>query len=82
VATITVAAPSQKMDRGDAMQLVATALDSKSNVVPGQSFVWSSSSTSTATVSGSGLVTARRSGSVTITAQASGKGGSLQIDVK
>jgi uncharacterized protein YjdB len=67
------------------MQLSATATDGRGNVIPNQSFFWSSSNTNTATVSGSGVVTARRSGKVTITAQTSqngGKSGSVRIEVK
>lgn len=85
VANVTVAAPSKNVKAGSAMQLSATATDSKGNVIPHQSFVWSTSNTNTATVSASGLVTGKRSGSVTVTARTSptgGKSGSVQIDVK
>jgi uncharacterized protein YjdB len=85
VATVKVSAPSDKVKPGSTMQLAATALDSKGDVVPHQSFYWSSSNTNTATVSASGVVTAKRSGKVTITAQTSptgGKSGSLQLEVK
>ena len=85
VATVTVSAPSKKVKTGDTMQLTATALDSKGNPVPHQSFVWSSSNTDKATVSGSGVVTGKRQGDVTITAQTStagGKSGSVTIEVK
>jgi pullulanase len=85
VATVVVTAPSKKVKPGATMQLAATALDSKGNPVPHQSFYWSSSNTTTATVSPSGVVTGKRPGTVTITAQTSvtgGTSGSLQIDVK
>ena len=67
------------------MQLTATALDSEGNAVPNQSFFWSSSTPTTATVDSSGLVTALRTGSVTITAYTTlvvGKSGSFAITVK
>ena len=84
VATVTITAPSKKMKAGSTMQIVATALDAKGNAVPHQSFVWSSSNTSTASVSASGVVSAQRQGDVTITAQTSagGKSASLKIEVK
>jgi len=84
VATVRVTAPSKKVERGSTMQLTATAMDSNGNVVPHQSFSWSSSKPNVATVSESGLVTGKRSGDVTITAQTStgGKSGSLEIEVK
>jgi len=82
VATVTVSAPSSTVKVGSNLQLSATATDSKGNQVPGQSYVWSSSNTATATVSASGVVTGRRKGSVTISATASGgKSGSLLINV-
>ena len=83
--SVTVTAPSKKLKPGSTMQLSATATDGRGNLIPNQSFFWSSSNTNTATVSGSGVVTARRSGKVTITAQTSqngGKSGSVRIEVK
>jgi len=85
VATVTITAPSTKLEEGSTMQLTATAKDNQGNSVPGQNFVWSSSNTDKATVSASGVVTGKRPGSVTITAQASsagGKSGSLKIEVR
>jgi pullulanase len=85
VASVVVTAPSKKVKPGATMQLAATALDSKGNPVPHQSFYWSSSNTNIATVSAGGVVTGKRPGTVTITAQTSvtgGTSGSLQIDVK
>lgn len=85
VASVKVTAPSDKLRPGSTMQLTATALDSKGNPVSSQSFLWSSSNPSTATVSASGLVTGKKSGKVTITAQTAatgGKSGSLEIEVR
>ncbi len=50
--SVTVTAPSKKLKPGSTMQLSATATDSKGNVIPNQSFFWSSSNTNAATVSG------------------------------
>ncbi|MBW8768614.1 MAG: Ig-like domain-containing protein [Gemmatimonadetes bacterium] len=85
VASVRVSAPSKKVKVGNTMQLTATAIDSRGNTVPNQSFTWSSSNTNVATVSASGVASGKRKGSVTITAQTSqsgGKSGSVQIDVK
>lgn len=85
VATVFVAAPSRKLKTGDTMQLTATASDDKGNVVRQDTFYWSSSNTDKATVSASGVVSAKKQGDVTITARTSptgGKSGSLTIEVK
>jgi len=85
VATVTVTAPSTNLKVGNTMQLTATAKDSKGNTVPIQSFIWSSSNNTIATVSASGVVTAKKSGNVTITASTAligGKSGSVTINVK
>jgi uncharacterized protein YjdB len=85
VATVTVTAPSRNLKPGNTMQLTAAALDNKGNTIPNQSFIWFSSNTGVATVSATGVVTAKKSGNVTITATTSllgGKSGSVQINVK
>jgi uncharacterized protein YjdB len=85
VATVTVTAPPpRKVKRGETIQLVAKATDTKGNAMANQSFVWSSSNTNTATVSETGLVTGKNKGDVTITARISGgtKSGSAEIEVK
>ena len=85
VATVTVTAPSTELEAGSTMTLTATAKDENGNPVPQPSFIWSSSNTDKATVSASGVVTAKEPGSVTITAQTSsvgGKSGSVRIQIK
>jgi uncharacterized protein YjdB len=85
VATVIVTAPSKNLKPGSTMQLTAAALDNKGNTIPNQSFLWFSSNTGVATVSGSGVVTGKRNGNVTITATTSligGKSGTVQINVK
>ena len=85
VATVTVTAPASNLKVGNTMQLTATAKDSKGNTVPIQSFIWSSSNNTIATVSTSGVVTGKKSGNVTITASTAligGKSGSVTINVK
>ena len=85
VASVTVTAPSTNLKVGNTMQLTATAKDSKGNTVPIQSFIWSSSNNTIATVSTSGVMTGKKSGNVTITASTAligGKSGSVTINVK
>jgi len=85
VASVDVTGPSKNLDRGSTMQLTAAALDSEGNVVPNQSFFWSSSNPIVASVSSDGLVTGNRNGSVTITAYTilvAGVSGSYSINVK
>ena len=57
---------------GETAQLSASARNASGNPVNGTSFQWSSSSTTVATVSGTGLVTAVGNGTAIITAAAAG----------
>ena len=85
VASVNVTGPSRNMKPLTTMQLTATALDNQGNVVPNQSFFWSSANPTVATVDSNGLVTAIRNGSVNITAFATltaGKSGTFAINVK
>jgi alpha-tubulin suppressor-like RCC1 family protein len=63
------------------MQFTAVATDSAANVLTGRVIAWTTSDTSTATVSPTGLVGGVRKGSVTITASSEGIQGSVQIAV-
>ena len=67
---------------GETVQLSASASDASGNTISGETFTWSSSSTSVATVSSSGLVTAVANGSATITATADGINGTATITVQ
>jgi uncharacterized protein YjdB len=83
-ATVTVTAPSPTLGLRATMQLTAVAMDNQGNVVPNQKFYWTSSNTTVASVSTSGLVTGKQAGIVTITASTSLAGtirGTVQIDV-
>ena len=72
VNTITVSPPSGSVQAGNTMQLAAQASDVAGNSVTGVSFTWTSSSTSIATTSSSGLVTGVAAGSANVTAAAAG----------
>jgi trimeric autotransporter adhesin len=85
VTSVNVSGPSNNLKPGSTMQLTADALDTQRNVVPNQSFFWSSSNPIVATVSSSGLVSGERRGNVTITAFTTligGLSGFFAIDVK
>lgn len=81
VATIEVSAPIDSvMAVGRTTQLSAAAADASGSPVS-VSFTWSSTVTSVASVSGSGLVTAAGEGSASVEAQADGVVGSWPVRV-
>lgn len=61
------------------MQLNVTLKDASGNVLTGRTVGWTSSKTTVATVSPTGLVTALAAGTVTITATSEGQSGSLPL---
>jgi len=79
IASVTVSPAAASLFVGQTVQLAATPKDSAGNPLTGQTIVWSSSDTTIAKVSGSGLVTARGAGSATITAASGGKSGTSTI---
>src|SRR5687768_16855801 len=68
VATVDVSTPSGDIVVGQTSQLSATARDGSGNALSNRTVTWSSSSTTTATVSSSGLVTGVAPGTATISA--------------
>jgi len=80
VATVSVSLSSTLQVKQTA-QATATLKDASGNVLSGQTVAWTSSNTSVATVSASGLVTAGAAGSATITATSGGKTGSAALTV-
>src|SRR5207302_1936985 len=81
IASVTVSPAAASLFVGQTVQLAATPKDSAGNPLTGQTIVWSSSDSTVATVSGSGLVTGVSIGSATITAATGGKSGSSAITV-
>ena len=61
--------PTATVQSGATLQLTATVLDQNGDAMTGQTVQWSSSNTSRATVTQSGLVTGLQAGVVTINAQ-------------
>ena len=74
-------ATTQLTALGATVQLSAEVRDQNGQVMAGAAVTWSSSTTSIATVSGSGLVTAAGNGTVTIAASAGGASGTAEITV-
>jgi uncharacterized protein YjdB len=81
VASVTVTPPSASVQAGQTAQLTATLKDANGNILTGRTVTWSSSNTTVATVSSSGLVTTKVAGSATITATSEGKSGTSAITV-
>jgi uncharacterized protein YjdB len=81
VATVAVNPASTSRFVGQTAQLAVATKDSAGNVLTGRTVTWASSSTTVATVSAGGLVTARAAGSATITATSEGKSGTAAVSV-
>ena len=80
VATVTVTAtvPSPFFV-GATVQASAVSKDGGNNTLTGFTVTWTSSDTTVATVSATGLITAKKAGSAVITATAGGKSGTLTV---
>jgi len=82
VASITVTPATATLAIGATQQLTATLKDSVGGILTGRTVAWSSSDTTKATVSNTGLLTARATGSVTITVASEGKSATSVITVQ
>src|SRR5436853_6412711 len=81
VASVDVTPPSASVEAGQTVQLTATPKDAGGTPLSGRTVTWSSSNTSVAAVSSSGLVSGVTPGSATITATSEGKSGTSTITV-
>src|SRR6058998_2908299 len=81
VATVEVTPPSASVQAGQTVQLTATPKDANGAPLSGRTVTWSSSNTSVAAVSNSGLVSGVTPGSATITATSEGKSGTSSVTV-
>jgi len=81
VAAVSVAPTSPSLQVGQTVQLTATPRDASGNALGGRAVTWTSSNTSVATVSGSGLVSGGAAGTATIMATSEGKSGSATVTV-
>lgn len=83
VASIELSASTTSLTAGQQLQVTAITRDAQGNVLTGRDLTWSSSNTSVATVSTSGVVTAKSSGNATISAvSGSGAVGTLGVTVQ
>ncbi|WP_375767033.1 Ig-like domain-containing protein [Archangium gephyra] len=83
VAHVAIAAPAtRQLERGQALQLNASALDADGQALTGRAFQWNSSNAAVAEVdAASGRVTGRGRGTVTITASSEGQSASTDFTV-
>jgi uncharacterized protein YjdB len=81
VATVRVSPSTASLTPGQYTPLTAVPLDSAGNQLTGQTVTWSSSNTSIATVSSSGIVTAVAVGAAVITATSGGISGTAHVTV-
>ena len=82
VASVTVAPATGTVQAGSTLPLTATTLDAGGNVLTGRTVTWTSSGTTLATVSATGVVTGvAPGGPVTITATSEGQSGTAAITV-
>src|SRR6266850_6682528 len=81
VASVSVALAASSRNPGQTTQATATTRDANNNVLTGRSISWSTSNSSIATVSGSGLVTAVAVGTAQIAATSEGQTGSATLTV-
>lgn len=81
IATLTVSPQQATLTVGETTSLIAVAKDANGNTLTGRPVTWSTSSSSVATVSGTGVVTGVAAGTATITATSEGKTGTSAITV-
>jgi len=81
VARVEITAPSPTMEIGQNMQTTVRYFDASSSQLAGRTLAYSTSNSSIATISASGLVTAAGPGSVTIIATVDGVQGNLLLNV-
>lgn len=82
VATVTVTMASNVIEVGQSRQATATLRAANGTVLTGRTVTWQSSDPSKATVSSTGVVTAKKKGAVTITATSEGRSGSFVLQVR
>ena len=81
VARVEITSPSNRLEVGQNMQVTVRYFDASSSQLTGRTISYSTSSSSLATVSQTGLVTATAAGSVSVIATVDGIQGNLPITV-
>ncbi len=82
VASITVSPSLAPLTLGDTLRFSAVAYDANGNLVTTAALTWKSTDSTVATVSDSGLVTAKDTGSTTVTATSGAISGTATVTVK
>jgi carboxypeptidase family protein/Big-like domain-containing protein len=82
VASVTIAPANPTLVPLQTTQLSATLKDAAGATLSGRSITWSSSATTVASVSGTGLVTAVLAGTTTVTASSEGRNASVTVTVR
>ena len=82
VTTVEVTPSTATLVVGVTQQLTAVTKDATGAVLSGRTVTWTTSDSTKATVSSTGLVTARAAGSATITASSEGKIGNTSVEVR
>ena len=82
VASVEVSGPSTSLDAfGETAQYAAVAKDAQGAVIPGKTFVWSSSNPTVAKIESDGRATSAGNGTTTIRAQTGGVSGTTELTV-
>src|SRR5438876_631796 len=81
VASVTISPATGSIRVGQTLQLTATPKDLAGGTLTGRTVMWTSSNTSVATVSGSGMVAGVTAGSAMITATSEGKSSTAALTV-
>jgi uncharacterized protein YjdB len=85
VASVVVSPATASINKGQMVQLRATAMDASNHALSGRTFTWTSGNSTIATVDSSGIVTGVKTGgpvTITATETISGKQGTSAITVK
>ncbi len=81
VASVAVTPPAPSVSAGETVRLTATPRDGRGNALAGRPVTWQSASSTVASVSKDGLVTARAVGTTAVTASCEGQRGSAEVTV-
>lgn len=81
VSTVTVTPTPNALTTGQTVQLTASLQDANGGTITGRTVTWASSNDAIASVSTTGLVTAKALGSANITASVEGKTGTAVVNV-
>jgi len=81
VSSVALVSPSANLLIGDTLRIAATVLDASGNALANREITWTSSDSSRARVSPTGLVTGIGAGTVSITAMSEGRSAAVSISV-